>query len=101
MDEILRENPNGGYNENYGLLGSNKATEDKINQILALTEWSVKVVEVTAEFPQYIILLLTEITGESYEYVMNLIQDNINKAIEWINNKLQKSSSNNLDLYLI
>ncbi|MBR3805160.1 MAG: coenzyme F420-0:L-glutamate ligase [Clostridia bacterium] len=30
MDEILRSNPNGGYNENYGLLGSNKATEDSI-----------------------------------------------------------------------
>ncbi|MBE5743533.1 MAG: F420-0--gamma-glutamyl ligase [Clostridiales bacterium] len=30
MDEILRTNPNGGYNENYGLLGSNKATEDSI-----------------------------------------------------------------------
>ncbi len=30
MDEILRANPNGGYNENYGLLGSNKATEQSI-----------------------------------------------------------------------
>ncbi len=30
MDEILRSNANGGYNENYGLLGSNKATEDSI-----------------------------------------------------------------------
>ena len=30
MDEILRSNANGGYNESYGLLGSNKATEDSI-----------------------------------------------------------------------
>ena len=31
MDDILRESVNGsGYNENYGLLGSNKATEDSI-----------------------------------------------------------------------
>jgi len=31
MDEILRESVNGsGYNENYGLLGSNKATEDQV-----------------------------------------------------------------------
>ena len=31
LDEILTESVNGsGYNENYGLLGSNKATEDKI-----------------------------------------------------------------------
>jgi len=31
LDEILNESVNGsGYNENYGLLGSNKSTEDKI-----------------------------------------------------------------------
>ena len=31
LDEILTESVNGsGYNENYGLLGSNKSTEDKI-----------------------------------------------------------------------
>ena len=31
LDEILREPVDGsGYNENYGLLGSNKATEDKV-----------------------------------------------------------------------
>lgn len=31
LDEILNKSVNGsGYNENYGLLGSNKATEDKI-----------------------------------------------------------------------
>ena len=31
MDDVLRESVNGsGYNENYGLLGSNKATEDSI-----------------------------------------------------------------------
>ena len=31
LDDILRESVNGsGYNENYGLLGSNKATEDKV-----------------------------------------------------------------------
>ena len=31
LDEILNESINGsGYNENYGLLGSNKSTEDKI-----------------------------------------------------------------------
>ncbi len=30
LDQILSENPNGGCNEEYGLLGSNKATEDTV-----------------------------------------------------------------------
>lgn len=30
LDDVLSSPQNGGYNENYGLLGSNKATEDKV-----------------------------------------------------------------------
>ena len=35
LDEILTSSVDGnGYNENYGLLGSNKATEDKVNETI-------------------------------------------------------------------
>ena len=46
MDDILTSSVNGsGYNENYGLLGSNKSTEDKIKLFPRDSQWLVEAIQ--------------------------------------------------------
>ena len=46
MDDIMTASVNGsGYNENYGLLGSNKSTEDKIKLFPRDSQWLVEAIQ--------------------------------------------------------
>jgi len=61
MDDILTESVNGsGYNEMYGLLGSNKATEDKVKLFPRETQ----------QFVDRLQKLLLEATGKHFEVMV-------------------------------
>lgn len=94
IDKIIEDIPTGNKinlspeNSPYiTIKGKERLLCNKLDEIKEWTEWSVRLVDMYAQFPKYLIMFLCDITGDSYEFVLNWAENQNDKMIGWINDK--------------